>query len=121
SNKDRDRLAKLSGGAKEELKKLEERYQSETGFQKLRVKSNNIFGYFVEIPKSLSDKMPKTFERRQTLVNTERYVTKELSKLEQEMLQAKVRLEKVEREIFKAIVDEVQTQSDAVATLAIEL
>lgn len=121
SHKNRDKLAKLAGGAKEELKKLEERYQSETGFQKLRVKSNNIFGYFVEIPKSLSDKMPKTFERRQTLVNTERYITDELNSLEKDMLQAKIRLEKVEREIFKALLDEVQNQSEAIATLSSEL
>lgn len=120
-NKDRDRLAKLAGGAQDELKKLEERYQEETGFQKLRVKSNNIFGYFIEIPKSLSDKMPKRFERRQTLVNTERYVTDELAALEKEMLQAKVRLEKMEREIFKALVDEVQALGENIAVLASEL
>ncbi|MBH47558.1 MAG: DNA mismatch repair protein MutS [Halobacteriovorax sp.] len=121
AHKNRDKLAKLAGGAQEELKKLEERYQSETGFQKLRVKSNNIFGYFVEIPKSLSDKMPKSFERRQTLVNTERYITDELNSLEKDMLQAKVRLEKVEREIFKALLDEVQVLSTSVATLSTEL
>ena len=120
-HKERDRLAKLAGGASDELKKLEERYQSETGFQKLRVKSNNIFGYFIEIPKSLSDKMPKSFERRQTLVNTERYITKELSALEKDMLQAKVRLEKVEREIFKALIDEVQALCEVVASLSSEL
>ncbi len=120
-DKARDRLAKLAGGAQDELKKLEERYQQETGFQKLRVKSNNIFGYFVEIPKSLSDKMPKSFERRQTLVNTERYVTPELSVLEKDMLQAKVRLEKMEREIFRALIEEVQQASHAIATLASEL
>lgn len=121
SHKERDRLAKLAGGAQEELKKLEERYQGETGFQKLRVKSNNIFGYFIEIPKSLSDKMPKRFERRQTLVNTERYVTDELAVLEKDMLQARVRLEKVEREIFRALVDEVLTINESVATLTAEL
>src|SRR5690606_19029952 len=121
AHKERDRLAKLAGGAEDELKILEERYQHETGFQKLRVKSNNIFGYFIEIPTSLSEKMPKRFERRQTLVNTERYITKELSELEKDMLQAKVRLEKVEREIFKGLIDEVVALNIAMATLAQEL
>ncbi|PIQ52729.1 MAG: DNA mismatch repair protein MutS [Bdellovibrionales bacterium CG12_big_fil_rev_8_21_14_0_65_38_15] len=121
SNKNRDKLAKLAGGAKEELQKLEERYQQETGFQKLRVKSNNIFGYFVEIPKSLSDKMPKTFERRQTLVNTERYITDELSALEKDMMQAKIRLEKVEREIFNALIEEIKSLNEGLGSLSTEL
>ena len=68
-DKKRDRLAILTNNASEELSNLEERYRLETGIQKLRVKSNNVFGYFIEVSKSHTEKVPKGFSRRQTLVN----------------------------------------------------
>ena len=111
SNKKRDRLSKLTINATDELIKLEERYREETGIQKLRVKSNNVFGYFIEVSKTHTNKVPKEFSRRQTLVNCERYTTEELSTFEKEMISAKEKLEKLEREIFKSLISETSALS----------
>ena len=103
-SKKRDRLAKLSQGAHDDLDKLQESYRRESGIQKLRVKFNNVAGYFIEVSKSHADKVPKKFRRRQTLVNSERYTTDELDQFEKEIIAAKDKLEKIEREIFKELV-----------------
>lgn len=103
-NKTRDRLAKLANSAEDELVKLEERYRKETGINNLRVKSNNVAGFFIEVSKSHTNKMTKKFERKQTLVNAERYVTEELAVFEKEMVSAKDKLSKLEKEIFQSLV-----------------
>jgi len=103
-NKTRDRLAKISVSAEDELVKLEERYRKETGISNLKVKSNNVAGFFIEVSKTHSDKMPKKFVRKQTLVNAERYQTDELAEFEKEMITAKEKLSKLEREIFQNLI-----------------
>jgi DNA mismatch repair protein MutS len=117
-NKKRDKLANLSTNTAEELLKLETRYREETGIAKLKVKSNNVAGYFIEISKLHSDKVPKSFDRRQTLVNSERYTTDELSQFEKEILSSKEKLERLEREIFKDIIDTIGAESNLVQKLA---
>ncbi len=111
-NKSRDRLARLTTSAQEELTQLEERYRQETGILKLRVKSNNVAGYFIEVSKLHSDKMPKHFQRRQTLVNSERYSSDELISFEKDMLSAKDKLETLERKIFRDLVKKVAQLAD---------
>lgn len=117
-SKKRDKLAKLNTNANEELKEIEARYREETGISKLRVKSNNVAGYFIEISKIHTDKVPKHFDRRQTLVNSERYMTKELAEFEKEMISAKEKLEKLEREIFKGLTTQMSESSLEIQTLA---
>lgn len=107
----RDRMAKLSQNAASELSLLENRYREETGIAKLRIKSNNVAGYFIEVSKNFSKQVPETFQRRQTLVNCERYTTEELNQFEKEIISAGEKLERMEREIFKDIVSEVATLS----------
>lgn len=114
----RDKLWKLTNNAHEELAKLEERYREETGILKLKVKSNNVAGYFIEISKTHSNKVPKHFDRRQTLVNSERYTTDELNEFEKEMISAKDKLEKLEREIFKDLVDRVAAEAKTIQTFS---
>ncbi len=118
ANKKRDRLSKLSQNAHDEMNEMEERYRAETGIPKLRIKYNNVAGYFIEISKTHSNKVPKTFERRQTLVNSERYTTPELDAFEKEMLSAKEKLERLEREIFKDLVSQINASSDEIQKMA---
>lgn len=117
-NQERDRLSGLSTNAAEELLTLEKKYREETGIPKLKIKSNNVAGYFIEISKIHSDKVPKSFDRRQTLVNSERYVTKELAAFEKEVVSAKDKLERLERDIFKGIIALVGEHSHLVMKLA---
>ncbi|MFT6069891.1 MAG: DNA mismatch repair protein MutS [Bacteriovoracaceae bacterium] len=118
ANKKRDRLSKLSQNAHNEMNEMEERYRNETGIPKLRIKYNNVAGYFIEVSKTHSNKVPKTFERRQTLVNSERYTTPELDAFEKEMLSAKEKLERLEREIFKDLVSQVNAGSNEIQKMA---
>lgn len=105
-SKDRDRLAKLHLNVAEELMSMENRLKDETGIQKLRIKSNNVNGFFIEISKGAAEKAPKNFQRMQTLVNAERFTTPELEKLEKETITAQTKLEKLEREIFRNLIEE---------------
>lgn len=114
ANKRRDKLAKLSQNAANEVLALEENYRIETGIQKLRVKHNNINGYFIEVTKSHANKLPKKFVRKQTLVNTERFLTDELADFEKEVLSAKEKLERLEREIFESFVEELVENSNLI-------
>lgn len=118
ANSTRDRLAKISQNTAMALVELENRYRDETGIQKLRIKSNNVAGYFIEVSKTHSDKVPENFIRRQTLVNSERYSTQELTEFEKEVVVAREKLEKLEREIFKDLIKQITTNSNAIQKLA---
>jgi DNA mismatch repair protein MutS len=106
-NKERDRLAKLSQSAADELMELENRYRKSTGITNLKVKSNNLAGFFVEVSNSHLSKVPKSFQRRQTLTNGERYTTEELAKLEIEITSAQERLTRLERELFEELQNKI--------------
>lgn len=110
-NKERDRLSKLHLTVTDDLLEMEARLRESSGIQKLRIKSNNVAGFFIEVSKGATTKVPKYFERRQTLVNAERYTTPELTQLEKETITAREKLEKLEREIFKDLVTEVSVLS----------
>ena len=99
-NPELDRLKKLAQDGSSWLVELEQRERQATGITGLKVKYNNVFGYFIEISKAHQGKAPAHYERRQTLVNAERFVTRELKEFEQEVLSAKSRQIDLERELF---------------------
>lgn len=107
ASKERDRLAALSDSAADELLKLETKYRASTGIGNLKIKHNNISGYFIEISNSHLSKVPKTFQRRQTLVNNERYVTAELEAFEKDITSALDKLIKLEKEIFTRLTNQL--------------
>lgn len=117
-HKQRDKLAKLAYHAADELLQLEGRYREETGITKLRVKSNNVNGYFIEVSKGQTDKVPKQFQRRQTLTNCERYITEELAEFEKEIFIAKDKLERLERELFKELIDNGLDNASSIQNVA---
>ncbi|MBT4790356.1 MAG: DNA mismatch repair protein MutS, partial [Halobacteriovoraceae bacterium] len=117
-HKQRDKLSKLSENAAESLMELEAKYRKETGISNLKIKSNNVAGYFIEVSKSHTSKVPSMFVRRQTLVNCERYQSPELADFEKEVLSAKDKLYKLERKIFNEITENVISASQAVLKLA---
>ncbi|MBL7664920.1 MAG: DNA mismatch repair protein MutS [Bacteriovoracaceae bacterium] len=110
-NKKRDRLSKINQNVAEEMATLETKYRQETGITNLKIKSNNINGFFIEVSKSHLKKVPKHFERRQTLVNNERYLTEELIEFEKEILLAKDHLYRLEKEIFDKFNADIQDLS----------
>jgi DNA mismatch repair protein MutS len=118
SHPERDRLAKLATSASDEILKLEAKYRSSTGIGNLKIKHNNISGYFIEISNSHLSKVPKTFMRRQTLVNNERYVTEELEAFEKDVTQAMDKLIKLEKEIFEDFCALIEERSSLILDVA---
>ncbi len=117
ASKERDRLSRLSLKASDELIKLETQYREKSGIGNLKIKYNNVNGYFIEVSKSHLNKVPKSFERRQTLVNAERFTTKELSDFEKEVITAQEKLLRLEREIFESVLQAVSENSQALIKL----
>ncbi|HZB46062.1 MAG TPA: DNA mismatch repair protein MutS [Pyrinomonadaceae bacterium] len=95
-----DELRSLSRNAKQTIAALEARERKRTGISTLRVRFNNVFGYFIEVSKATSARVPEDYERRQTLSNAERFSTRELKELEQRVLGAEGRILEIETRIF---------------------
>lgn len=95
-----DELAALAKGGKDEVSRIEERERQATGIPNLKVKYNRVFGYFLEVSKSYLDKVPKSYARKQTIANGERYVISELAELESKILSAQEKLQTREAELY---------------------
>jgi DNA mismatch repair protein MutS len=118
AHKERDRLANLANSASDEILKLEAKYRSSSGIGNLKIKHNNISGYFIEVSNSHLAKVPKNFIRRQTLVNNERYLTEELEAFEKDVTQAMDRLVKLEREIFGSFTARIEEHANLILDVA---
>lgn len=99
-NAELDRLSGIRSDGRSILVELEAREKARCGIQNLKVKFNNVFGYFIEITKANLSKVPDDYIRKQTTVNGERFITEELKKLEEELLGAESKVIELERTIF---------------------
>jgi len=95
-----DRLRSLLDGGAGRLLAIEERERGRTGIKNLKVSYNKVFGYYIEVTKSYASLVPDDYIRKQTLVNSERYITQELKELEGEVLTARERLMALEYKLF---------------------
>jgi len=97
-----DELRGLSQNSKRLLALIEARERERTGIASLKVRFNSIFGYYIEVSKPNLHLAPADYERKQTLVNAERFTTPELKELEAKILDAEERSRTLERELFLA-------------------
>lgn len=104
---DLDELRDLSRNAKRYLAEIETRERARTGITSLKVRFNSVFGYYIEISKANLGNVPADYQRRQTLVNAERFITPELKDLESKILEAEERMLAIEREVFESVRQEV--------------
>lgn len=102
-----DQIVQASREAQSYINNLEGRERERTGIKSLKVGYNKVFGYYIEVSRSYSKQVPPHYERKQTTVNTERYVTAELKEYETLILNAQQRLIEYERETFSRICTEV--------------
>jgi DNA mismatch repair protein MutS len=102
-NEKLDKYRNLLSNSNVELKKFESEEKRKTSIQNLRIKSNKVFGYFIEVSKGNLSKVPDTYIRKQTLVNCERFITEDLKNFEEEIFGAQMNIDRLEREIFKNI------------------
>jgi DNA mismatch repair protein MutS len=95
-----DELRGLSTSGRERIAAIEERERARTGIASLKVRFNTVFGYYLEVTKANARSVPADYERKQTLVNAERFTTPELKELETKILTAQDRSGEIERRIF---------------------
>ena len=99
-----DELRGLSKSGKDYLDKMLQRESERTGITSLKIDSNNVFGYYIEVRNTHKDKVPSEWVRKQTLVNAERYITEELKEYEAKILGAEDRILAIEQQLFSELV-----------------
>ncbi|MBS1841410.1 MAG: DNA mismatch repair protein MutS [Acidobacteria bacterium] len=95
-----DELRNLSKNGKEIIAAMEERERKRTGINSLKIRFNSVFGYYMEISKPNLHLAPNDYERKQTLVNAERFTSPELKEYERKILAADERISEIERQLF---------------------
>lgn len=119
-----DELRQLAFSGKDYLNKMLERETEATGISSLKIASNNVFGYYIEVRNTHKDKVPESWIRKQTLVNAERYITEELKEYEGKILGAEERILSLEQQLFEQLlvwmqvhIAEVQQNAKLIAQL----
>jgi DNA mismatch repair protein MutS len=104
-----DELRNASRGGKDWIARLQEDERKRTGIDSLKIKFNNVFGYFIEITTTHLAKVPDDYTRKQTMSNAERYITPALKEMENKVLGAEERSKKLEAELFADLRSQVIT------------
>ncbi|TPV35800.1 DNA mismatch repair protein MutS [Paucihalobacter ruber] len=99
-----DELRSLAISGKDYLDQMLERESERTGIPSLKIASNNVFGYYIEVRNTHKDKVPSEWIRKQTLVSAERYITEELKTYEAKILGAEERIMAIEQQLFSDLV-----------------
>src|SRR5450432_2878348 len=113
-----DELIAIASAGREGLTAIEARERERTGISSLKIKFNNVFGYYIEITRSHLASVPAEYTRKQTVANAERFVTPELAEFEQKILTADERRVAIELEIFTHVRDEIAAAADRLLALA---
>ena len=113
-----DELKQLRADSKGFLAALEAKERERTGIAGLRLHYNRVFGYYLEVPKRALHLVPPGYERRQTLVNAERFVTAELKLHEERILGAEERLAAVTQELFQALQAAIARETRRIQAMA---
>jgi DNA mismatch repair protein MutS len=116
-----DSLRLITRDVRRFLAELEAGERQRTGIKSLRVGYNKVFGYYIEVSKANSALVPGDYERRQTLVNAERYVTPQLREYESQILTARERIAQLETAIFRQVCAQVAAQAEAILATAAAL
>lgn len=102
-----DELMDLSQNSQKLLLEMEAREKEQTGIPSLKIRYNNVFGFYIEITKTHAGKAPSHYMRKQTLTNAERFTTDELNRLEEKVLSARSRRAEMEAQLFSDLRNEV--------------
>ncbi len=116
-----DELRALSRNSKQYLAQIEERERRRTGIASLKVKFNSIFGYYLEISKPNLHLAPADYERKQTLVNAERFTTPELKEYEARILDAQAKIVEIERRLFNELRAAIAAEARRIRQTALAL
>ncbi len=117
-NAELDELRQLHSGGGKALEELCQRERQSTGIANMKAGYNSIYGYYLEVTKSNSAKVPYHYTRKQTLTNAERYITEELKALENKILNAESRILRLESSLFDAVRKTLAAQTEALKDFA---
>ena len=117
-NPELDELRDLSRNGRQYIAQIEARERQRTGIQSLKVRFNNVFGYYIEITRPNLPLVPADYERKQTLANAERFTTPELQDYERKVLDAEEKILTLEKELFAQLRQSVAAQAQRVRASA---
>ncbi|HXX28403.1 MAG TPA: DNA mismatch repair protein MutS [Terriglobales bacterium] len=121
ANRELDDLRDLSRNSKQYLAEIEQRERQRTGIASLKVRFNSIFGYYLEVSKPNLPLVPPDYERKQTLVNAERFTTSELKQYEARILDAEEKIVAIERRLFAELRSQIAQQARRIRQTALAL
>lgn len=123
-NDELDELRDIARNGKQYIAEIKDELSKEHGIPSLKIGYNKVFGYYIEVTNTHKDKVPEQFIRKQTLVNSERYITPELKEIEEKVLSAEERSKTLEYELYEELrlyvadfADDIQQVAQAVAEL----
>lgn len=117
-HKELDEIRSISRNSKEWLAHYQLRLREELGIKTLKVSYNRVFGYYIEVSKGQADRMPDTFSRRQTLTNSERFLSPELKDYEEKILTAEERIASLENELYSQLREQLATYTETICRVA---
>ena len=117
-NAELDEIRNIMNSGKDFLLDIEQREREATGIRNMKIKFNKVFGYFIEITKANLDMVPEHYIRKQTLSNSERYITPELKKYEDTIINSKAKIEDLEYHLFKKISGKLKEHRKILSELA---
>ena len=103
-----DELRGLAYSGKDKLVEIQQRESAATGITSLKIGFNNVFGYYLEATNAHKDKVPESWMRKQTLVNSERYITEELKEYEEKILGAEDKIKDLEARLYHEVILKLQ-------------
>ncbi len=113
-----DELREISRNGKQWIADLERDERQQSGIDSLKIRYNQLFGYFIEVTKSNLPKVPPRYHRKQTLVNAERFITPELKELEAKVLGAEERMCQLEYQLYDELRGQIAQQASRVQAMA---
>ncbi len=116
-----DELRDLSRNSKQYIAQIEQRERQRTGIGSLKIKFNSVFGYYLEISKANLHLAPADYERKQTLVNAERFTTPELKEYEAKVLDAQEKIVEIERRLFAELRTAIAAEARRIRQTALAL
>ena len=113
-NEELDELKSIATEGKGFIARLQAEEREKTGIPSLKVKFNKVFGYYIDITNTHKDKVPEHYIRKQTLVNSERYITEELKEYEEKVLGAEDKIKSIEYTLFQEIREQITQETKSI-------
>ena len=117
-NEELDQLKDISRKGKSWIASLESEEKEKTGISVLKIGFNKIYGYYIEITKKHSDRVPKDYIRKQSLVNAERFISPKLKEYEEKVTQAEEKIVELEQKLFEDIRCEISLAGTRIQKMA---